>query len=692
MQYIPLYFLLLFLTSFLSLHATLGFNIPLHYICGSTGNYTASSAYGSNLQKLFSSLFTEVVATEGFSKNTTGTEPDQVSGIILCRNNINSSVCGNCLNQSMVDIKNLCPYSKEATFWYENCLLHYSNQNFLNSTNNSPLVYLWNTKNSTRGRITGWESSNIALKSYINTFMNILFYSVSDRAAYTSEKRFGTDETNITASLPVISGSAQCTHDMSNISCHECLQDLIHQMLQLFDGRKDGMILGVRCSLRYEVVHTFSGYVNLQGSSVTRVLSDLPSSDNQPTASPVTSPPSDTSQGGINKPIIIIVCTIVALLLFGLCFSFVWIRRHRNPETELSQEEIICTTADEAPNIWIRRLSSDLPLFDFNHIAKATDNFSLYNKLGEGGFGPVYKGVLQDGFEIAVKRLSSQSGQGLVEFRNEIQLIAKLQHKNLVRLVGWCIKGGERLVIYEFMPNKSLDCFIFEEREALLNWERRFVIIEGIAQGIVYLHQHSRLRIIHRDLKASNILLDSEMNPKISDFGMARIFEPKELQANTGRIVGTYGYMAPEYASEGLFSIKSDVFSYGVLVLEIISSKKSMGFHRYGDFLNLLGYAWDRWNDGKYSELISPTLIEAPQVQIERCIHVALLCVQENPADRPTMSDVIVFLSTESIILPKPKQPAYFNVRVSKKMVESSDFDGSTSSVNDMTLTNPGVR
>ncbi|KAJ3705344.1 hypothetical protein LUZ61_009049 [Rhynchospora tenuis] len=689
MQNISLYFLSLFLTIFLSLHATLGYN-PLHYICGSSGNYTANSTYGSNLEKLFSSLSTEVVATEGFSKNTTGAEPDQISGLILCRNNVNSSVCGNCLNQSIVDIKNRCPYSREATVWYDFCLLRYSNQNFLNSTENSPLVYLWNTKNSTRGRIKGWESSNIPLKSYINTVMNILFYSISDQAAYTSEKWFGTDETNITASLPVIYGSAQCTHDMSNISCRECLQDLIHRMIQLFDGRKDGMILGVRCSLRYEIVHTFSGYVDLQSSSVTRKLSDLPSSDNQPTASPVTSPPSDTSQGGINKPIIIIVCTIVALLLFGLCFSFVWIRRHRNPE--LSQEETICTTADEAPNIWSRELSSDLPLFDFNQIAKATDNFSSYNKLGEGGFGPVYKGVLQDGFEIAVKRLSSQSGQGLVEFRNEIQLIAKLQHKNLVRLVGWCIKGGERLLIYEFMPNKSLDCFIFEEREALLNWERRFAIIEGIAQGILYLHQHSRLRIIHRDLKASNILLDSEMNPKISDFGMARIFGPKELQANTGRIVGTYGYMAPEYASEGLFSVKSDVFSFGVLVLEIISSKKSMGFHLYGDFLNLFGYAWDRWNDEKCFELISSALIEAPQVQIERCIHVALLCVQENPADRPTMSDVIVFLSTESIILPKPKQPAYFNVRVTKKMVESSDFDGSSCSVNDMTLTNPGVR
>ncbi|KAH9796653.1 G-type lectin S-receptor-like serine/threonine-protein kinase B120 [Citrus sinensis] len=181
---------------------------------------------------------------------------------------------------------------------------------------------------------------------------------------------------------------------------------------------------------------------------------------------------------------------------------------------------------------------TDLPMFNFNTIAVATNYFSEGNKLGRGGFGPVHKGKLPEGQDIAVKRLSRKSGQGLEEFKNEIILIAKLQHRNLVRLLGCCIQGEEKMLIYEYMPNKSLDLFIFDPaKQALLDWTKRFAIIEGIARGLLYLHRDSRLRIIHRDLKASNILLDEDMNPKISDFGMARIFGFNQNEANTNRVV-----------------------------------------------------------------------------------------------------------------------------------------------------------
>ncbi|KAI7737794.1 hypothetical protein M8C21_011969 [Ambrosia artemisiifolia] len=199
----------------------------------------------------------------------------------------------------------------------------------------------------------------------------------------------------------------------------------------------------------------------------------------------------------------------------------------------------------------------ELPLFGLSTLLIATNDFSVDNKLGEGGFGPVYKGLLEDEQEIAVKRLAKTSSQGLGEFKNEVILISKLQHRNLVKLLGCCIEGTEKMLIYEYMSNKGLDSFIFDNTQSeLLDWPARYHIIIGIARGLLYLHQDSRLRIIHRDLKVSNILLDKDMNPKISDFGMARIFEGNQIEANTNRVVGTYGYMAPEYAGDGDLSTK----------------------------------------------------------------------------------------------------------------------------------------
>ncbi|XP_073311742.1 G-type lectin S-receptor-like serine/threonine-protein kinase At4g27290 isoform X2 [Primulina huaijiensis] len=188
----------------------------------------------------------------------------------------------------------------------------------------------------------------------------------------------------------------------------------------------------------------------------------------------------------------------------------------------------------------IQEKNSEVPLFDLSYILKSTDNFATDNKLGEGGFGPVYKGMLEDGQEIAVKRLSKDSMQGLDEFKNEIVFIAKLQHRNLVRLIGGCVQENENMLIYEYLPNKSLDTILFDQKKKiLLDWKKRFNIINGIARGLLYLHQDSRLKIIHRDLKASNILLDSDMNPKISDFGIARSFGGNETAAKTHRVVGT---------------------------------------------------------------------------------------------------------------------------------------------------------
>ncbi|KAL4598160.1 hypothetical protein ACB092_11G039800 [Castanea dentata] len=390
----------------------------------------------------------------------------------------------------------------------------------------------------------------------------------------------------------------------------------------------------------------------------------------------------------------------ISLPVIFLCILCYLLRRkvalEGKNETKKEIELLDLVTSERSTVIGIpndRKQRHDLSVLSYACITTATNNFSAENKLGEGGFGSVYMGKLLTGQKIAVKRLSKNSRQGIHEFKNELILISKLQHMNLVKLLGCCIHGEERMLIYEYMPNKSLDYFLFDHNTSkLLDWKQRFKIIEGIAQGMIYLHKYSRLRVIHRDLKASNILLDESMNPKISDFGLARIFEQNELAANTSRIVGTYGYMSPEYAMKGVFSIKSDVYSFGVLMLEIVSGRRNNSFQHVDDALNLVGYAWDLWQKGEGIELVDPAISDScVKYQVLRCIHVSLLCVEDSAIDRPTMSDVLFLLTNESMPLPLPKKPAF---SIGRKAIEAniSDKESNNCSLNGLSISEMDAR
>ncbi|WVZ80879.1 hypothetical protein U9M48_028319 [Paspalum notatum var. saurae] len=369
-------------------------------------------------------------------------------------------------------------------------------------------------------------------------------------------------------------------------------------------------------------------------------------------------------------------------------------------------------------SLW-RRSNSDLPLMDLASILAATDNFSKANKLGEGGFGPVYRvsnqaqpatsllspnrtsadllnaqGVLSGGSEIAVKRLSARSRQGAAEFRNEVELIAKLQHRNLVRLLGWCAEREEKLLVYEYLPNRSLDAFLFDpSKSAQLGWTTRHNVILGIARGLLYLHEDSLLKVVHRDLKASNVLLDDKMSPKISDFGMAKIFEDDTNGINTGRVVGTYGYMAPEFALEGVFSVKSDVFSFGVLLLEILSGQRNGALYLEEHQQSLIQDAWKLWTEDRSAEFMDPSLGRSySKDEAWRCYHVGLLCVQESPDVRPTMSNVLLMLISDHMKLPEPSMPPLFtrlrNISLlAHPLTTKTESTMSPQSINDVSIT-----
>ncbi|KAM3756097.1 hypothetical protein ACB098_02G087000 [Castanea mollissima] len=293
------------------------------------------------------------------------------------------------------------------------------------------------------------------------------------------------------------------------------------------------------------------------------------------------------------------------------------------------------------------------PISDNSSSTKTSKGVSIFIKLVSS------LATLPNGQEFAVKRLSGNSKQAEVEFKNEMLLVAKLQHRCLVKLQGFCWEGRERILIYELLGNGSLDQYIFDPvKRAQLKWEMRYNIICGIARGILYLHEDSRLKIIHRDLKPSNILLDEEMNPKISDFGLAKLVVAGQSH-KTYTCAGTFGYMAPEYISHGHYSVKSDVFSFGVIVLEIVSGKKKSWFCNSDDVELLLSFAWKNWIEGTASNLIDQILGKCSRNEIMKCIHIGLLCVQENVAARPTMASVVQMLNSHSSSLPTPAQPAF---------------------------------
>ncbi|KAL2931209.1 Cysteine-rich receptor-like protein kinase 25 [Bienertia sinuspersici] len=597
----------------------------LGYYCTNTSTFDPKSTYNSSINTLLRSFSSNATSnSDGYYATSVGNNSQNtVHGYYLCRGDLDRASCHTCMSTAVTNLPtttatDYCLASKRATLYYDKCMFRYSNEILSGQMSIDVQHY-----EQSDGDITGYSN----FEGLIAKTMKEL----ATKAANDNElgKKYATKAMYINALTPLFA-LAQCTPDLNVDDCRGCLITGIGK----FKGNKEGEnFLTPSCNIRYEIYPFFNGAVELLGAS--------PPMDNTAMSN---NGKRNISIGAIVG--IIAATAIVATVLTTIVMCFIMKRKVEKQRTILMQH------GDE--DLTLESLQYDLTL-----LQSATNNFSNENKLGEGGFGIVYKGKLLNGQDIAVKRFSRRTDQGEAEFKSEVLLVAKLQHRNLVRLLGYCLTEEEKLLIYEFVNNKSLDKFLFDpEMSKQLSWKRRYNIIEGIARGMLYLHEDSRLKIIHRDLKASNILLDTYMNPKVSDFGTARIFGVDQTKGNTKRVVGTFGYMAPEYVLYGRFSTKSDVYSFGILVLEIISGEKNYDFSEEYDESNLLSFAWKHWRDGTPLEFVDACIREqSSSEEVTRCMQIGLLCVHQDANERPLMSTIVLMLSSLSASMPLPKEP-----------------------------------
>uniref|UniRef100_A0A0D9WZY0 Uncharacterized protein n=1 Tax=Leersia perrieri TaxID=77586 RepID=A0A0D9WZY0_9ORYZ len=601
-------------------------------ICGTGGNYTAGSTYESNLLKLATTLRANASASPTlFATGVRGTAPDAVYGLLLCRGDVSASDCADCGTRVFQDVGQVCNRTRDASLVYNQCYAQFSDRgDFLAATNNSGDVSLLiSGTNISSNDVAGYDR---AVTELLNATVR---YAVENSTRlFATGQRVGNDP-----GFRNIYSMAQCSPDLSPALCRRCLDGLVGQWWETFPLNGEGArVAGARCYLRSELgtgpFYTGAPMVLLRADGLS------PASAPAPDLVPATTGGSNNSA----TKILVIVLPIVAVAIVAAISLCLWNMRKNIRSTKAEHFSGLDSSEDlESVKSTLLTLAS---------LQVATDNFDESKKLGEGGFGAVYKGLLY-GQEVAVKRMSKGSNQGLEELKNELVLVAKLHHKNLVRLVGFCLEDGERLLVYEYMPNKK------QVRQ--LDWATRFRIIEGVARGLQYLHQDSQKKIVHRDMKASNVLLDVDMNPKIGDFGLARLFGQDQTRDVTNRIVGTFGYMAPEYVIRGQYSTKSDVFSFGILVLEIVTGQRNSGpcFSEQNEDL-----VWRHWTEGNIVEMIDYSLRRNyPEAEVLKCVNIGLLCVQQNPVERPTMADVVVLLNTDatcSLPAPAAHRPTFF--------------------------------
>ncbi|KAH1160072.1 hypothetical protein AAZX31_11G213000 [Glycine max] len=559
------------------------------------------------------------------AQSTTGADP--VYAMFQCRNYLSNTDCTACLAAATTNIRN-CSTGNTARIVYDGCILRYENNDFFDQ-------YRITGSHSLCGDQAADESTGFGtIGQQVLIDLQIATPKISGYFAAT--------KTHIAGGA--IYAVAQCAETLTQHNCLDCLSIQQIGVQGCLPNTNARVVDPSGCFMRYSEIPFFADNQTIDISPFLK-------------------------QGGGSSKKWFIICGVVgsAVLVVILLLLFPWHRRSQSPK-RVTRGTIMGATELKGPT-----------KYKYSDLKAATKNFSEKNKLGEGGFGAVYKGTMKNGKVVAVKILiSGNSNQIDDEFESEVTIISNVHHRNLVRLLGCCSKGEERILVYQYMANTSLDKFLFGKRKGSLHWKNRYDIILGTARGLTYLHEEFHVSIIHRDIKSGNILLDEQLQPKISDFGLVKLLPGDQSHLRT-RVAGTLGYTAPEYVIHGQLSEKADTYSYGIVVLEIISGQKSTDVKFVdddGDEEYLLRRAWRLYESGMLLELVDKSLDpnDYDAEEVKKVIAIALLCTQASPAKRPAMSEVVVLLSCNEILEHmRPSMPIFLKSNLSPHEDISAD-------------------
>ncbi|XWS22626.1 hypothetical protein CRYUN_Cryun29cG0052300 [Craigia yunnanensis] len=560
----------------------------------------------------------EQIRDSGFATAITGSGPDANYGLAQCYGDLSLLDCVLCYAEGRTVLPQCYPYNGGLIF-LDGCFMRSGNYSFFEEYMGPHDRAVCG--NTSRKGSNFQESARQGVRQAVDAALKNRGYAKAQVAV---------SGTNESAYVLV-----NCWRTLNESSCKACLENASASMLGCLP-LSEGRALNTGCFMRY----SDTDFLNKE-------------------------PGNGISRGTIIIIVVSIVGPLVVLAVVAAIGVYIWKRRciQKKRRGSNDAEKLVKLLHDSNLN------------FKYSTLERATESFNDVNKLGQGGFGTVYKGVLPDGREIAVKRLFFNNRHRAADFYNEVNIISSVEHRNLVRLLGCSCSGPESLLVYEFLPNKSLDRFIFDpSRGKELNWEKRYEVILGTVEGLVYLHENSKNKIIHRDIKASNILLDLKLRAKIADFGLARSFQEDQSHISTA-IAGTLGYMAPEYLAHGQLTEKADVYSFGVLLLEIVTGKQNNMSKATEYSESLVTVAWKHFQLGTVEEIYDPNLMlnnnhsSNLKNEVFRVVHIGLLCTQEIPSLRPSMSKVLQMVTKKDEDLRAPTNPPFMD----EKTMEFND-------------------